>query len=178
MDIWERAGLRAQAEVAVPKTDFATVSSWPVAKIREIADKQIKLTKESFEMASDVRWYEGLYVRFQNHKRWGPYLEKIKQAELMLKDGDGAPTDDGKRKSYLESWSLSRLTSEQIHKEANIGMTNYAMVAGDIGKSLAQTKKEIIDGALTLGGNVETMLKWGAGIALAVYVLSSTGKNR
>ncbi len=96
----------------------------------------------------------------------------------MLKDGDGAPTDDGKRKSYLESWSLSRLTSEQIHKEANIGMTNYAMVAGDISKSLAQTKKEIIDGALTLGGNVETMLKWGVGIDLAVYVLSSTGKNR
>ena len=179
MSVWARA----QAAVPMPpKTDLATVSAWPVPKIREIAEKQIKLTKESFEMASEVAWYEGLYVRWKNHQRFGPYLDKIKKTEILMKEGDSAVTDEAKRKSYLDAWQQSRQISEQLHSEFQIGLTSYAMVAGDVakdvGKSVTQAKNTLVAGATELGENVATYLKWGVGIGLAVLLISRTGNDR
>ena len=49
--------LYAQAAVAVPPVlSIDIVGKWPIDKIREIADKQIKLAKETFEVASNVAW--------------------------------------------------------------------------------------------------------------------------
>lgn len=175
-DVWQRAGLRAQAEVSIPKLDFETVSQWPLPKIREVADKQIKLTKESFEMASEVAWYEGLYVRYKNHKRWGPYLDKIKAAEKALKEGDAAQTEPEKRKLFLEAWSVSRLASEEIHKEGNMGPTTYATVAVELGKSVKESAQPLIKGAQELSDNVASAIKWGVGLGLALLLLNQTRK--
>ncbi len=179
MSVWARA----QAAVPMPpKTDLATVSAWPVPKIREIAEKQIKLTKESFEMASEVAWYEGLYVRWKNHQRFGPYLDKIKKTEILMKEGDSAVTDNDKRKSYLDAWQQSRQISEELHKEFSIGNTSYATVAGDVAKDVSHTvtqaKNTIVAGANELGANLASALKWAAGVGLVVLLLRETGKGR
>jgi len=176
VDVWKRAGLRAQAEVATPKFDSQTVSQWPLAKIREIAEKQIKITKESFEIASEVAWYEGLYVRYKNHKRWGPYLDKIKSAEKAFQEGEAAQTELEKRKLYLEAWSVSRLASEEIHKEAHMGPTTYASVALDIGKSVRDSAQPLLRGAKELGDNVASAIKWGVGLGLVLLLLNQTRK--
>lgn len=176
LDVWQRAGLRAQAEVSIPKIDFQTVSQWPVGKIREIAEKQIKLTQESFEIASEVAWYEGLYVRYKNHKRRGPYLEKIKAAEKAIKDGDSAQTEPEKRKFYLEAWSVSRLASEEIHKEGNMGPTTYASVAVELGKTVKDSAQPLIKGAQELSDSVASAIKWGVGLGLVLVLLNQTRK--
>lgn len=176
-DVWQRAGLRAQAEVSIPKLDFDSVSQWPLGKIREIAEKQIKITKESFEIASEVAWYEGLYVRYKNHKRWGPYLDKIKAAEKAFKEGEAAPTEQEKRKLYLEAWSVSRLASEEIHKEGHMGPTTYASVAVELGKSVKESAQPLIKGAQELGDSVASALKWGVGLGLVFLLLNQTRKQ-
>ena len=170
--------LYAQAAVAVPPVlSVDIVGKWPIDKIREIADKQIKLAKESFEIASKVAWYEGLYVRYKSHERWSPYLDKIKAAETALKQGDVGVTESEKRNAYLESWTKARLASEAIHKESEMGPTTYATVAVDLSNSAQDLAKKAKDEIKDLGSGLSSSLKWGLGIGAALLLLSQTRKR-
>ena len=170
--------LNAQAAVPVPPVlSVDIVGRWPIDKIREIADKQIKLAKESFEIASKVAWYEGLYVRFKSHERWSPYLDKIKAAETALKQGDVGVTESEKKNAYLESWTKARLASEAIHKESEMGPTTYATVAVDLSNSAQDLAKKAKDEIKDLGSGLSSSLKWGLGIGAALLLLSQTRKR-
>ena len=170
--------LNAQAAVPVPPVlSVDIVGKWPIDKIREIADKQIKLAKESFEIASKVAWYEGLYVRFKSHERWSPYLDKIKAAETELKQGDVGVTESEKKNAYLESWTKARLASEAIHKESEMGPTTYATVAIDLSNSAQDLAKKAKDEIKDLGSGLSSSLKWGLGIGAALLLLSQTRKR-
>jgi len=170
--------LNAQAAVPVPPVlSVDIVGKWPIDKIREIADKQIKLAKESFEIASKVAWYEGLYVRFKSHERWSPYLDKIKAAETALKQGDVGVTESEKKNAYLESWTKARLASEAIHKESEMGPTTYATVAVDLSTSAQDLAKKAKDEIKDLGSGLSSSLKWGLGIGAALLLLSQTRKR-
>ena len=170
--------LYAQAAVPVPPVlSVDIVGKWPIDKIREIADKQIKLAKESFEIASKVAWYEGLYVRFKSHERWSPYLDKIKAAETALKQGDVGVTESEKKNAYLESWTKARLASEAIHKESEMGPTTYATVAVDLSNSAQDLAKKAKDEIKDLGSGLSSSLKWGLGIGAALLLLSQTRKR-
>ena len=170
--------LYAQASVPVPPVlSVDIVGKWPIDKIREIADKQIKLAKESFEIASKVAWYEGLYVRYKSHERWSPYLDKIKAAETALKQGDVGVTESEKKNAYLESWTKARLASEAIHKESEMGPTTYATVAVDLTNSAQDLAKKAKDEIKDLGSGLSSSLKWGLGIGAALLLLSQTRKR-
>ena len=170
--------LYAQASVPVPPVlSVDIVGKWPIDKIREIADKQIKLAKESFEIASKVAWYEGLYVRYKSHDRWSPYLDKIKAAETALKQGDVGVTESEKKNTYLESWTKARLASEAIHKESEMGPTTYATVAVDFSNSAQDLAKKAKDEIKDLGSGLSSSLKWGLGIGAALLFLSQTRKR-
>ena len=170
--------LYAQASVPVPPVlSVDIVGKWPIDKIREIADKQIKLAKESFEIASKVAWYEGLYVRYKSHDRWSPYLDKIKAAETALKQGDVGVTESEKKNAYLESWTKARLASEAIHKESEMGPTTYATVAVDLTNSAQDLAKKAKDEIKDLGSGLSSSLKWGLGIGAALLFLSQTRKR-
>ena len=170
--------LYAQASVPVPPVlSVDIVGKWPIDKIREIADKQIKLAKESFEIASKVAWYEGLYVRYKSHERWSPYLDKIKVAETALKQGDVGVTESDKKNAYLESWTKARLASEAIHKESEMGPTTYATVAVDLSNSAQDLAKKAKDEIKDLGSGLSSSLKWGLGIGAALLLLSQTRKR-
>ena len=170
--------LYAQASVPVPPVlSVDIVGKWPIDKIREIADKQIKLAKESFEIASKVAWYEGLYVRYKSHERWSPYLDKIKAAETALKQGDVGVTESDKKNAYLESWTKARLASEAIHKESEMGPTTYATVAVDLTNSAQDLAKKAKDEIKDLGSGLSSSLKWGLGIGAALLLLSQTRKR-
>ena len=170
--------LNAQAAVPVPPVlSVDIVGKWPIDKIREIADKQIKLAKESFEIASKVAWYEGLYVRYKSHERWSPYLDKIKAAETALKQGDVGVTESEKKNAYLESWTKARLASEAIHKESEMGPTTYATVAVDLSNSAQDLAKKAKDEIKDLGSGLSSSLKWGLGIGAALLLLSQTRKR-
>jgi hypothetical protein len=170
--------LYAQATSAVPPVlTVDIVGKWPIDKIREIADKQIKLAKESFEIVSKVAWYEGLYVRYKSHERWSPYLDKIKAAETALKQGDVGVTESDKKNAYLESWTKARLASEAIHKESELGPTTYATVAVDLSNSAQDLAKKAKDEIKDLGSGLSSSLKWGLGIGAALLLLSQTRKR-
>lgn len=174
MNVWYRAGLRGYAQALTSKQEIATVRSWPTNKLRDLAQGQIKLAKDAFAKASGVAWYEGLYVRYSNHVRWGPTSKQIDDAEESFKAGDDSQVEAEKREHYIAAWTVARLAVSEIAKEAQFGETSFIYLAEETGRAIATAAKPYVDNALNAGEDVLTAIKWIGGIGLLIFILRET----
>lgn len=173
-NVWYRAGLRGYAQALTSKEEIAKVKGWSTAKLHELAEGQIKLAKDAFAKASDVAWYQGLYIRWINDTRWGPFLKQIQDAEESFTAGDKAASDTEKRDHYISAWTVARLAVSGIAKEAGFGETGFTYLAEDLGRALETAAQPYVKRAEQLGGDVLTALKWSVGITVALWVLQQT----
>ncbi len=171
MNVWEHASLRGYAQALTPKEEILKVRAWPVAKIRDLAAGQLKLAKDAFAKAASVAWYAGLYIRWINDTRWGPYLKQIQDAEESFQAGENAQTDEEKRQHYLSAWTVSRLAVSQIAKEADFGETGFVYLAEDTGRAIASTATPFLSSAGDKADEILKVMKWGLGLGLALYIL-------
>lgn len=174
MNVWYRAGLHGYAQALTSKQEITTVRSWPTSKIRDLAQGQIRLAKDAFAKASGVAWYEGLYVRYVNHVRWGPASKQIDDAEESFKAGDAAQAETEKRDHYIAAWTVARLAVNEVAKEAQFGETSFIYLAEETGRAVATAAKPYVDKAVNAGEDVLTAIKWIGGIGLVILILRET----
>lgn len=174
MNVWYRAGLHGYAQALTSKQEITTVRSWPTSKIRDLAQGQIRLAKDAFAKASGVAWYEGLYVRYLNHVRWGPASKQIDDAEESFKAGDASQVEAEKRDQYIAAWTVARLAVSEIAKEAQFGETNFIYLAEETGRAISAAAKPYVDKAASAGEDVLAAIKWIGGIGLIVWILRET----
>ena len=172
--VWYRAGLRGYAQALTSKEEIAKVKGWSTAKVRELADGQVKLAKDAFAKASDVAWYQGLYIRWINDTRWGPFLKQIQDAEESFKAGDSAQSDTEKRDHYISAWTVARIAVAGIAKEASFGETGFIYLAEDLGRAVETAARPYAQRAEQLGADVVTAIKWSVGITVALWLLQQT----
>lgn len=122
----------ANAKALVSKEEILKVKSWPLNKIRDLANGQIELAKRAFTKASDIAWYQGVYMRWINNTRWSPYLQQIKDAEESFIRGENSNIDFDKKEHYISAWTTAKLSVVGISKEADFGETNFTYLADDL----------------------------------------------
>lgn len=171
MNVWERAGIRGYAQAVVARDEILRLRELPLLKLRETAHGQLQLAKDAFSKASETAWYAGLYIRFLNHVRWGPYVKQIQDAEESFEAGENAQTEAEKRQHYLTTYTVSRVAVSQIAKEAQFGETSFVYLIEDAGRALVETAKPYVQSAAQVSDGVLTAAKWGLGIGLALLLL-------
>ena len=169
--VWERASMQGYAQAIIPKDTLDRVQGWPVEKLHTLAEGQLAFGKRALEQASHVAWYQGLYVRWVNHTRWGPFVRQLADAESTLRTGEGSQKPEDQRKHYLASWMVSRNAAMEIAHEASLGETSFVYVLKDLTTQAAEAAKPVLDGAAKLGQGLSASVKWGVGIALALLIL-------